>query len=124
MIFYCFIFSFSYATIETIYRLITSGNVTTVAQTAITFLWTPVILYHFEIIENNTIKILLFPINIWICELLFGNLLLYFFNYRAWYYNDELALINGTISLSFIHYWVSLGFLINNFLFIIKNNLN
>jgi hypothetical protein len=123
MIFYCFIFSFSYAAIESIYRYYTNGNITTLAQTGITFLWTPIILYHFEFIENNTVKILLFPINIWTCEIIFGNLLLYFFNYRAWFYNDKLALLNGIISLSFTHYWIVLGILINFFLLITQNNL-
>ena len=116
MLNHCLIFTFSYAIIETVYRQSTSGKITTLGQTIMTFIWTPILVKHFQYIENQHIAIILFPINIWICELFLGYASLYLFNNRFWYYDDELALFNGLISLSFTHYWLGLGIAIKTFL--------
>ena len=101
-------YSISYGILETIYRLVMTGTYSTIEQLIITFLWSPIIDLHFTKIDSTPIKILTFPINIWLCELVFGNILLYF-NHRVWHYSDELSMFNGLITLSFTPYWILLG---------------
>ena len=117
MLKYCFIFMIGYASLENIYRQLTNGELTTLEQSIITFIWTPIIIKHFTIIKNKKYRILLFPFNIWLCEIIFGNLLLYYNNTRAWYYDDILALFNGLITLSFTLHWILLGLIIDTFLY-------
>ena len=112
MILYCILFSLGYAGIETVYRQINSGEVTTVGQTLITFIWTPVIIYHFSYFGTKG-GIILFPINVWLCEIIFGNILYYLWDYRLWYYNDTFSYFNNTISILFFPYWLTLGICIN-----------
>ena len=116
MILYCILFSSCYGIIETIYRQIKKGTFkyTTMGQTCITFLWTPCIIYHFTYFQNY--GIILFPFNVWLCEIIFGNLFLFVFKKRLWYYKDNLSFINNTISIYFFSHWLILGILINLFL--------
>ena len=116
MLGYCFIFTLSYGIIESVYRKLTSGEITTIGQSVITFLWTPVIVSYFDTIDNQYLSIGLFPLNIWSCELITGGLSLYIFNTRYWYYDDNLSCCKGLISFSFIPHWVLLGYTIRSFL--------
>ena len=119
MLLYCFIFTIGYGLIETLYRQVTTGDSTTLGQCIITFLWTPMIIYHYRNINNKIVRIILFPFNVWLCELLFGSILLYGFNIRLWLYDDVLSYFNGLITIAFFGYWVSLGIAIEIFLNII-----
>ena len=115
-LYYSTLFSSGYAFIETIYRYYFYKKSTTLGQTIITFIWTPMILnhfYYFQYYEFNNIAIILFPFNVWLCELSSGYICLYFFNKRFWYYNDSLTYFNHTISLYFAPYWLCLGFILN-----------
>jgi hypothetical protein len=85
---------------------------TTPHQFILTMIWTPMLLLH-KNIKYPIIKCLLFPINIYLCEIIGGNIMFYFFNYRAWYYYDRYAFFNGTITLSFYPLWIILFFIEN-----------
>ena len=114
-LYYSCLFSLVYAVVETIYRKIASNTVTTFGQTVITFIWAPVIVYHFNYFDYWS-SIVLFPLNIWLCELMCGGFMLYFYNKRYWFYNDNLSFFNGLISIYFTIYWILLGYIINIFL--------
>jgi hypothetical protein len=114
-LYYSTIFSSGYALMETIYRYYHYKKVTTLGQTIITFVWSPMILehfYYFRYYEIDNIAIILFPFNIWLCEILSGYLSLYLLNKRFWYYDDSLTFFNNTISLYFAPHWLCLGFIL------------
>lgn len=87
-------------------------NYTTLHQFFLTFAWSP-IFFHHKKIKNKYIKYLLYPINIYLCEIIGGNILLHIFNFRAWHYNDKFALFNGMITLSYFPLWMCLGYFEN-----------
>jgi hypothetical protein len=85
-------------------------TMTTKHQFILTMIWTPMILLHKKI-NNKFMRCLLFPVNIYACEIIGGNILLHIFNYRAWYYKDKYSLFNGMITLSFYPIWICLYFM-------------
>lgn len=111
------IYAIAFAIYETLYRQITQAfeldnsdhKYTTVEQFIITFCWTPVILYHKKI-ESLSIRFLTFPLNIYLCELIFGSVLL-LYDIRAWHYTDDLSFFDGLISFKFYPVWVCIGFI-------------
>lgn len=108
-------FTLIYASIETGYRFLTNGSTTTIGQTIITFIWSPIIIKHFHIIPYPY-NILIFPVNIWLCEIVSGYYVLLFYNTRLWYYSDNLSFCNHFISLYFSGYWIILGYCINKYI--------
>jgi len=118
MILHAGIISFTYALIETSFRQIRNGTLkyTTPGQTLITFVWSPFILQHFSYFQTNAV--ILFPFNIWTCEILFGNVLYYHGCQRLWYYNDTFSLCNHTITLKYYFHWLILGKIIQQYLLI------
>ena len=110
-----FLFTTMYAMIETAYRQIYYGKYTTFGQTLITFLWSPFIVLHFLLINDHFLSVVLFPFNIWLCEVIFGYLFLTYWNMRFWNYNDKLTFFNGIISLYFGGYWFILGIILHDF---------
>lgn len=112
------IYPIGYAFIETIYRTIKHklyGDSqfirTTKEQFIITLLWSPIIdICMFESIYWTAV---VFPINIWLCELIFGYILLKYFKTRAWYYDDTFALFDGNISLAYCIHWIILGIVLH-----------
>lgn len=118
MCFYMIFFTSAYALIETGYRQLLYGKYTTLGQTLITFLWTPCILLHFQIFNDEIYSVVLFPFNIWLCEVLFGLYFLKSWGLRFWFYNDSLSFFNHLISLSFYGYWFLLGMVIHDFLYL------
>lgn len=91
-----------------------SYKYTTFTQFIITFCYSPFIIYHKKLIKSKFIQYLLFPLNIYLCEIIFGNLLLYY-DYRAWHYTDNLALFNNTITIYYYPVWILLYFIENLF---------
>ncbi len=87
---------------------------TTFPQFLLTLTWTPIVLEHKKI-KNNILRCILYPINIYICEIIGGNIILYIFNYRAWHYIDNYALFDGMITLSYYPLWIALYFIENFF---------
>lgn len=87
---------------------------TTTHQFLLTMAWTPIMLEHKKI-KNNILRCLLYPINIYACEIIGGNIIMYSFNYRAWHYTDKYAMFNGMITLSYYPVWIGLYFIENYF---------
>lgn len=112
------IYSVGFSIIETSFRqfdiiVLKHKNLhkyTTLHQFFLTFSWTPIIIMHKKI-NNIYLRYLLYPINIYMCEIIGGNILLHIFNFRAWYYNDKYALCNGMITLSYFPLWIMLGYI-------------
>ena len=117
-VFYAFLFTSMYAIIETVYRQINYGRYTTIGQTVITFIWSPCIILHYWIFDDDFLSVLLFPFNIWLCEYIFGYLFLYYANMRFWKYNDNLTFCDGVISFYFGGYWFLLGIVLHDFFLI------
>ena len=110
------IYSIGFGIIETIMRqldifLFNKSNIehqyTTPHQFIISLLWTPMLLHHKKI-NNKIIRYLTYPANIYLCEFISGSILLYVFEYRAWHYTDDYALLNGMITLSYYPLWIIL----------------
>ncbi len=114
MLLTCVVFSLSFATLETIYRLIKNNSTTTIGQTIITFVWSPIIITHYKLIPYPY-SILLFPINVWSCEIVSGYFVLYLFNKRLWNYTGKYVYFNRMISLYWCWYWLFLGCVINQY---------
>lgn len=55
------------------------------------------------------LRVLLFPLNIWLFEALCGFVLLRVWNTRAWYYEGGDAYLDGTIKLGYAKHWWLLG---------------
>jgi hypothetical protein len=114
------IYAFGFGIIETITRQIDIHvfnmrpihSYTTFPQFLLTLTWTPFILQHKKI-KNKYIRCLLYPINIYVCEIIGGNIILYVFNYRAWHYTDNYAMFNGMITFNYYPFWVGLYFVEN-----------
>ena len=80
-LYYSTILTSGYAFIESSYRYYNKKKLTTLGQTIITFTWSPLIVNHIYYFQSNDIEIygiLLFPFNIWLCELASGYISLYF----------------------------------------------
>lgn len=111
----CFMYSSTFAIIETIFRQLSNYlcgsndyGYTTLTQYALTFAWTPLFILH-KNIGNSILRIFLFPVNVYSCELIGGSLIWYFFGYRVWCYYGYFAMFNGFITLSYLPYWIALG---------------
>jgi len=106
----CIIVSVGFATIESIFRWYHDNGFTTIEQFIMNFIYTPIMIHLYKkIIKNWYIRIICFPFNVWIAEILMGTYLLHVHEKRVWYYNDEYAYLDGMITLSFVHYWMILG---------------
>lgn len=112
ILFICMIYAIAFAFIETFFRQFINFifdydhyPYTTIEQFALTFNWTPLLLLHKKI-NNYFIRGILFPFNIYLCELIGGAILLYMFNIRVWHYRDTMALFNGFITLSYYPLWL------------------
>jgi hypothetical protein len=64
--------------------------------------------------------LLIFPFNVWLCEIIVGNYIYYTFNIRVWHYIDNKSYFNGFITLNYFWYWLFLGCLFNLVLFFVK----
>jgi len=84
---------------------------TTFTQWAINILYLPFfwVVYQY-LIPDWRLRILLFPFNIWLCEIIEGYILMFLFGYNpAWVYRGPLAFFHGNITLSYWIYWQMLG---------------
>jgi len=106
----CIIVSFGFAIIESLFRYFKDGSYTTWEQFIMNIFYTPIMIYTYKkIIKRYFLRVILFPFNVWIAEIIMGSYLFYLHGYRVWIYTDTLALFNGFISISFAHYWLLLG---------------
>lgn len=109
----CLVVSFGFAIVESLYRLVTKGTLTTWEQFVMNLFYTPILIHQYKkLIKSYFIRVLCFPFNVWIAEIIMGAYLFYGHNHRVWHYTDSMALFNGFISLSFVHYWLILGIIV------------
>lgn len=122
-----FVYAIGFGILETIMRQLNYYFIqhtvthiyTTPQQFLLTFCWTPFILFHKKI-NNTCIRIITYPINIYMCEIIGGYLMYYFFSYRIWHYTDNYALFDGMITLLFYPLWIFLYFIEHYFYIFIK----
>lgn len=62
-----------------------------------------------SIIASPVLRIILFPINIWLSEFVVGMYLANIWGKRGWYYEGQWAFLDGTITLAYTHYWLLLA---------------
>lgn len=113
-----FIYAIVFGLIETITRQIDIYlfestliySYTTIQQFILTLLWTPILLQHKKI-KKDWLRCLLFPINIYFCEICGGNIMYYIFNVRAWHYTCKYAMFNGMIALEYYPLWIIIYFI-------------
>ena len=113
ILFDCLIIAIGFAIIETIFRWYNDNGYTTLEQFIMNFFYAPVSIHGYRsAIKVPILRIIFFPLNVWVAELVMGSYLLYVHDRRVWIYQDEYALFNGFITLSFVLYWILLGSLV------------
>lgn len=100
-----------YAVAESIYRY-PKGETTTIEQFLMNFVTTPFLIHGLEYtIKYPEFRLFIFPLAVWLLEIIQGSFFLYFFDYRVWFYDDAYSFFDGHISLSFVLEWWFLGIL-------------
>jgi hypothetical protein len=115
--------------IETFWVTITSedkaGNVTitgwtgklghsSFAQFWSNVIFTPLILFLYrDIVTNPILRVLLFPFNIWLLEIIEGYVIMFLFGKNvAWEYRGNDAYFHGNIKLGYTGPWIALGLVV------------
>lgn len=79
-------------------------------QFLLNLFFSPITLHLYKYLINNIyLQFILFPLNVWITELVQGSYLLKIHEKRVWEYKDQYALCNNLISISYIFYWYLLA---------------
>ncbi|KAG0297358.1 hypothetical protein BGZ96_006737 [Linnemannia gamsii] len=84
---------------------------TTVHQYIMNVFYIPILIHGYHaLIGSTALRILLFPINIWLLEVIQGYTLIYLIGYNAaWTYRGYDAFFHGTIKMSYVHHWLMMG---------------
>ncbi|KAG0275428.1 hypothetical protein BGZ95_008808 [Linnemannia exigua] len=84
---------------------------TTVHQYIMNVFYIPLLIHGYHaLIGSTALRILLFPINIWLLEMIQGYTLIYLIGYNAaWTYRGYDAFFHGTIKLWYVHHWLMMG---------------
>ncbi|KAF0701630.1 Aste57867_7945 [Aphanomyces stellatus] len=84
---------------------------TTWAQFWANVLYTPVLLHTYRaVVPHPILRVLCFPLNIWLLEIVEGYTLIYLFGRNiAWTYKTTDAYCHGNIRLGFWKLWLALG---------------
>ncbi|RKP25927.1 hypothetical protein SYNPS1DRAFT_28358 [Syncephalis pseudoplumigaleata] len=84
---------------------------TTVHQFICNVIYTPILLdVYVDAVPYWPLRVLLFPLNIWLLELVQGYVLIYLHGYNpAWTYYGKDAYFHGNIKLSYWPFWIALG---------------
>lgn len=77
-------------------------------------IFTPLILFLYRhMITHAMLRVLLFPFNIWLLEIIEGYILMFLFGKNvAWEYRGADAYCHGNIKLSYALPWVALGLIV------------
>lgn len=79
---------------------------TTWAQWFCNVIYTPIMIdFYLNLFEISLTGLILFPINIWIAELIMGYYLLIVWNTRAWEYDGADAYFHGNIKIGHAKLW-------------------
>lgn len=91
-----------------------SNGHTTLSMFLVNVFYTPILIdYYFSNIKSHLMRALLFPLNVWLEEILFGYYLLLIWRTRAWEYTSGGAFFHGNIKISFWKYWMILGLILS-----------
>jgi hypothetical protein len=85
---------------------------TTWQQFYANILYTPILMdvYYYILADYWMLRVLLFPINIWLLEIIVGYVLIFLYGYNpAWVYYGKGALFSGNIKLPYAIYWLLFG---------------
>ncbi|KAF9584954.1 hypothetical protein BGW38_004500 [Lunasporangiospora selenospora] len=84
---------------------------TTVEQYVMNVFYIPILIQGYRaLIPSVFWRIALFPINIWVLEIIQGYTQIFLFGYNAaWVYRGYDALFHGTIKLWYVHHWLMMG---------------
>ncbi|KAG0031396.1 hypothetical protein BGZ81_001304 [Podila clonocystis] len=84
---------------------------TTVHQYIMNVFYIPILIHGYHaLITSVFLRILFFPINIWILEIIEGYTIINLIGYNAaWVYRGYDAFFHGTIKLWYFHYWYLMG---------------
>ncbi|KAF9210004.1 hypothetical protein BGZ49_008502 [Haplosporangium sp. Z 27] len=84
---------------------------TTIHQYIMNVFYIPILIHGYHALITPTwLRILLFPINIWVLEVIQGYTLIYLIGYNAaWTYKGYDAFFHGTIKLTYVHHWLMMG---------------
>ncbi|GJJ72725.1 hypothetical protein EMPS_05083 [Entomortierella parvispora] len=84
---------------------------TTIHQYIMNVFYIPILIHGYHaLISSTALRILFFPLNIWVLEIIEGYTIIYLLGYNAaWVYRGWDALFHGTIKLWYIHYWYLMG---------------
>lgn len=70
----------------------------------------PILLIVYKyFVPSKILQVILFPLNVWIAEIIIGTYLLKFWQRRAWFYKGEDAYFDGLIKLYYFPLWMILG---------------
>lgn len=74
-------------------------------------MYTPILLFYYRSqIDNPFVRVLLFPLNIWLLEIVEGYVLMFLFGRNvAWEYRGRDAYFHGNIKLQYFLPWLGLG---------------
>ncbi len=86
---------------------------TTLTQFILNLIIMPLLVYWYHRkIANHWTRILLFPIVLWICEIIQGTLLVLYYGHNPiWNYTGDYAYFGGMIRLDYVHWWLFCGIL-------------
>eukprot|EP01089_Gocevia_fonbrunei_P007253 TRINITY_DN1833_c0_g1_i1.p1 TRINITY_DN1833_c0_g1~~TRINITY_DN1833_c0_g1_i1.p1 ORF type:complete len:237 (-),score=15.62 TRINITY_DN1833_c0_g1_i1:63-677(-) len=71
---------------------------------------------YFSVLSHPLLRLILFPLNVWIAELVWGAVFAYCWIRRPWYYTSPYARFDGLIRIDYWWVWLLLG-LTHEFLF-------
>jgi hypothetical protein len=91
-----------------------SGGSTTWVQFWANVVYTPILLVVYrDLIPSMSLRILLFPLNVWLLEIIVGYALIGMFGRNtAWFYHTSDARCHGNIRLYYLPVWMLFGCLI------------
>ena len=89
---------------------------TTWAQFVCNILYVPVLLVTYRrVVENSWHRVILFPINIWLLEIIQGYSLMFLAGRNlAWFYDTSDAMFHGNIRLYYAFVWWPFGFVVES----------
>ncbi|KAL6058974.1 Integral membrane protein [Balamuthia mandrillaris] len=91
-------------------RHITEKGDTTWEQFWMNVFWNPIGTHLYRAMFSSVVvRLLLFPFNVWLAEILGGYFLSRVWKRRAWHYTGRWAFFDGNITLAYAPFWLLLG---------------
>ncbi|KAL6063810.1 ARID domain-containing protein [Balamuthia mandrillaris] len=91
-------------------RHITEKGDTTWEQFWMNVFWNPIGTHLYRAMFSSVVvRLLLFPFNVWLAEILGGYFLSRIWKRRAWHYTGRWAFFDGNITLAYAPFWLLLG---------------